>query len=96
MRFGLFGSASARRGGAEFDSSKGFRDFIESNRDAWPVGGSVQRRRRSWGARARSAVPRGQATANVSRIEAALPQRRGHVAADFKAIRAVHDHRGLG
>ena len=28
MRFGLFGSASARRGGAEFDSSEGFRDFI--------------------------------------------------------------------
>src|ERR1700681_652173 len=35
MRFGLFGSAAARRPGpseaAEFDSSEGFRDFIEYN-----------------------------------------------------------------
>jgi hypothetical protein len=34
MQFGLFGSAAARRGGAEFDSSEGFRDFIEYNRAA--------------------------------------------------------------
>ena len=31
MQFGLFGSAAARRGGPEFDSSEGFRDFIEYN-----------------------------------------------------------------
>jgi hypothetical protein len=31
MRFGLFGSAAARRGAGEFDSSEGFRDFIEYN-----------------------------------------------------------------
>src|SRR6202030_4509792 len=31
MRFGLFGSAAARRGGGEFDSAEGFRDFIEYN-----------------------------------------------------------------
>src|ERR1700694_4729349 len=38
MRFGLFGSASARRGGAEFDSSEGFRDFIENNVEAEALG----------------------------------------------------------
>src|SRR3989442_5312705 len=38
MRFGLFGSASARRGGAEFDSSEGFRDFIEYNVEAEGLG----------------------------------------------------------
>ena len=38
MRFGLFGSASARRGGAEFDSSEGFRDFIEYNVEAEAFG----------------------------------------------------------
>src|SRR6202140_3035935 len=34
MQFGLFGSAAARRGGPEFDSSEGFRGFIESNIEA--------------------------------------------------------------
>jgi hypothetical protein len=29
MRFSLFGRASARRGGASFDRSEGFRDFID-------------------------------------------------------------------
>src|SRR5205809_5019886 len=29
MQFGLFGSAAARLGGTAFDSSEGFRDFIE-------------------------------------------------------------------
>ena len=38
MRFGLFGSVSARRGGAEFDSSEGFRDFIEYNVEAEALG----------------------------------------------------------
>jgi len=38
MRFGLFGSASARRGGAEFDSSEGFRDFIDYNVEAEALG----------------------------------------------------------
>src|SRR3989475_8126606 len=38
MRFGLFGSASARRGGAEFDSSEGFRDFIDYNVEAESLG----------------------------------------------------------
>ena len=28
MQFGLFGSAAARRGGPDFDSGEGFRDFI--------------------------------------------------------------------
>ena len=34
MRFGLFGSAAARRGGPEFDSAEGYRDFIEYNIEA--------------------------------------------------------------
>ena len=34
MQFGLFGSAAARRGSPEFDSSEGFRDFIEYNIEA--------------------------------------------------------------
>src|SRR5919109_1447611 len=38
MRFGLFGSASARRGGPEFDSSEGFRDFIDYNIEAEALG----------------------------------------------------------
>src|SRR5207253_8758697 len=43
---------------------------------------------RTAGAWALSAAPRGQAPANVSRIEAALSQRRRHVAADFEAVGA--------
>src|SRR5487761_1746058 len=38
MRFGLFGSAQARRGGPEFDSAEGFRDFIEYNVEAEALG----------------------------------------------------------
>src|SRR5215208_1753807 len=42
MRFGLFGSAAARRPTgnepAEFDSSEGFRDFIEYNVEAEALG----------------------------------------------------------
>src|SRR5438270_3405748 len=38
MQFGLFGSAAARRGGPEFDSSEGFRDFIEYNIEAEALG----------------------------------------------------------
>jgi alkanesulfonate monooxygenase SsuD/methylene tetrahydromethanopterin reductase-like flavin-dependent oxidoreductase (luciferase family) len=38
MQFGLFGSASARRGSPEFDSSEGFRDFIEYNVEAEALG----------------------------------------------------------
>ena len=38
MQFGLFGSAAARRGGPEFDSSKGFRDFVEYNIEAEALG----------------------------------------------------------
>jgi alkanesulfonate monooxygenase SsuD/methylene tetrahydromethanopterin reductase-like flavin-dependent oxidoreductase (luciferase family) len=38
MQFGLFGSAAARRGGPEFDSSEGFRDFIDYNVEAETLG----------------------------------------------------------
>ena len=38
MQFGLFDSAAARRGGPEFDSSEGFRDFIEYNVEAEALG----------------------------------------------------------
>ena len=38
MQFGLFGSASARRDGGEFDSAEGYRDFIESNVEAEALG----------------------------------------------------------
>src|ERR671936_751843 len=42
MQFGLFGSAAARRPGpgeaAEFDSSEGFRDFVEYNVEAEALG----------------------------------------------------------
>jgi alkanesulfonate monooxygenase SsuD/methylene tetrahydromethanopterin reductase-like flavin-dependent oxidoreductase (luciferase family) len=38
MRFGLFGSAAARRGSGEFDSAEGFRDFIEYNTEAEALG----------------------------------------------------------
>jgi len=38
MRFGLFGSASARRGSGEFDSTEGFHDFLEYNIEAEALG----------------------------------------------------------
>jgi alkanesulfonate monooxygenase SsuD/methylene tetrahydromethanopterin reductase-like flavin-dependent oxidoreductase (luciferase family) len=38
MRFGLFGSAQAKRGGAEIDSSQGFREFIDNNVEAEALG----------------------------------------------------------
>jgi len=38
MQFGLFGSAAARRGGPDFDSSEGYRDFIEYNIEAEALG----------------------------------------------------------
>jgi len=38
MLFGLFGSASARRGSGEFDSAEGFRDFIECSIEAEALG----------------------------------------------------------
>jgi alkanesulfonate monooxygenase SsuD/methylene tetrahydromethanopterin reductase-like flavin-dependent oxidoreductase (luciferase family) len=38
MRFGLFGSAAARRGSGEFDSAEGFRDFIEYNVEGEALG----------------------------------------------------------
>src|SRR5208282_6250306 len=38
MRFGLFGSAQARRSGPDSDSSQGFRDFIENNVEAESLG----------------------------------------------------------
>jgi alkanesulfonate monooxygenase SsuD/methylene tetrahydromethanopterin reductase-like flavin-dependent oxidoreductase (luciferase family) len=38
MRFGLFGSASAKRGSGEFDSTEGYHDFIEYNVEAEALG----------------------------------------------------------
>ena len=38
MRFGLFGSAQARRTGPDTGSSQGFRDFIENNVEAEELG----------------------------------------------------------
>jgi alkanesulfonate monooxygenase SsuD/methylene tetrahydromethanopterin reductase-like flavin-dependent oxidoreductase (luciferase family) len=38
MRFGLFGSAQARRAGPDSDSSQGFREFIDNNVEAEALG----------------------------------------------------------
>src|SRR6059058_239681 len=38
MRFGLFGSAQARRGGPDADSGAGFREFVENNVEAEALG----------------------------------------------------------
>ena len=38
MRFGIFGSAQAKRGGADVDSGAGFRDFVEYNVQAEALG----------------------------------------------------------
>jgi len=38
MRFGLFGSAQARRGGPDVDSGAGFREFIANNVEAEALG----------------------------------------------------------
>jgi alkanesulfonate monooxygenase SsuD/methylene tetrahydromethanopterin reductase-like flavin-dependent oxidoreductase (luciferase family) len=38
MRFGIFGSAQAKRGGPDVDSGAGFRDFVEHNVEAEALG----------------------------------------------------------
>src|SRR5438309_2897651 len=38
MRFGIFGSAQARRGGPDVDSGAGFKDFVEYNIEAESLG----------------------------------------------------------
>ena len=38
MRFGIFGSAQAKRGGPDVDSGSGFRDFVEYNVEAEALG----------------------------------------------------------
>src|SRR6202521_4960528 len=38
MRFGLFGSAQARRGGPDTDSSQGYREFVDNNVEAEALG----------------------------------------------------------
>jgi len=38
MRFGIFGSAQARRGGPDVDSGAGFREFVEQNVEAEALG----------------------------------------------------------
>jgi len=38
MKFGLFGSAQAKRGGADIDSAQGFRDYIDYNVEAEALG----------------------------------------------------------
>src|SRR5256885_15088229 len=38
MRFGLFGSAQAKRGGPDGDSGVGFRDFVDYNVEAESLG----------------------------------------------------------
>src|SRR5205809_5508273 len=38
MRFGLFGSAQAKRGGPDVDSGVGFREFVENNVEAEALG----------------------------------------------------------
>ena len=38
MRFGIFGSAQARRGGPDVDSGAGFREFVENNVEAEALG----------------------------------------------------------
>ena len=38
MRFGIFGSAQAKRGGPDVDSGAGFRDFVEYNIEAEALG----------------------------------------------------------
>jgi hypothetical protein len=38
MRFGLFGSAQARRGGPDTDSGVGFREFVDYNVKAESLG----------------------------------------------------------
>ena len=38
MRFGLFGSAQAKRGGPDVDSGTGFREFVERNIEAEALG----------------------------------------------------------
>src|SRR3984957_14829635 len=38
MRFGLFGSATARRGGPDVDSGQGYKQFVEYNIEAEALG----------------------------------------------------------
>ena len=43
MRFGLFGSAQAKRGGPDVDSGAGFRDFVDNNVEAEAVATRIWR-----------------------------------------------------
>src|SRR6202045_1566791 len=38
MRFGLFGSATARHGGPDVDSGQGYREFVDYNIEAEALG----------------------------------------------------------
>src|SRR5437016_8853957 len=38
MRFGIFGSAQAKRGGPDVDSGAGFREFVDYNVEAESLG----------------------------------------------------------
>src|SRR5712664_2855289 len=38
MRFGIFGSAQAKRGGPDVDSGAGFREFVDYNVEAEALG----------------------------------------------------------
>src|SRR5260370_7899937 len=38
MKFGLFGSAQAQRGGVDVDSAQGFKDFVDYNVEAEGLG----------------------------------------------------------
>ena len=45
MKFGIFGSAQAKRGGPDTDSGAGFRDFVERQAERNGVEGWVRNRR---------------------------------------------------
>src|SRR5262249_33730897 len=38
MKFGIFGSAQAKRGGPDFDSAEGYREFVDYNVEAEALG----------------------------------------------------------
>ena len=70
MRFGLFGSAQARRSGPDTDSSQGFREFIDNNVEAEALGYY------STFLVEQEVVPAGGDLADALGVARALPERR--------------------
>ena len=97
MKFGLFGSAQAQRGGPDLDSGQGFRDYIEYNVEAEALGYDCDLRGRASFHRLRPGFgePQSADLARGAHQDAAARHRRhgAALAQSGAAGRAGRDHR---